>query len=527
MLFLTIINSVVIANAQTLLWRVDDSTFTSCSGNVLPLPHDEMFVVANSCVSGGEFSVFKYDENGNAIFRKTFDQRDVTNQLLDADGNLMVAGGTPDTVIDAYVAKIDTNGNEVWEAPIIEPGYTFIYYQHDLAFDNSGNSYLASSLVYPDMYPHKIAIHKISNSGSLIWARYFGDTVNLLSLPKVKVTTDGKILIACQQQAMDNSSGYLQLLEYDSSGNMIWHHEITDDSNGNGITMNVSDLSVSSDGSIYVCGNARILYIGPWKDYPYVVKLDSSGNKIWLKEIFGHGTIISTAYGHYYTGALGDDGSYYAAGHDTLFQIVVVKFSSDGDIMWVMNHLAMYDSSSGNLYTVKIHNGYLFAGGILADLANQDDYLVIASDQSGNIRWTARYNSQNNDNNDLASLDLDNDNNVLVSGRTTKGGTTDMYTTTIKYSNTVDGVPDVLKDDVSIRVFPNPASEDISILSGKPSIKIKSLVISDACGRKIKEVLWTDPFENHIDVRDFPSGIYFIRAKTEEGKLFSGKFVKQ
>src|SRR5438046_2252157 len=142
-----------------------------------------------------------------------------------------------------------------------------------------------------------------------------------------------------------------------------------------------------------------------------------------MKEIFDHGIILPGAYAYYLAGTLDEEGSYYAAGYDTLFHVVIVKFSTDGDVMWVMNHLPMYNTSSGSINNIKIHNGYLFAAGSLNSLANNTDYLVIASDLSSNIQWTARYNSQSNDYNYLASLAFDNDNNVLVSGITEKAGT--------------------------------------------------------------------------------------------------------
>src|SRR5205823_3536651 len=178
-------------------------------------------------------------------------------------------------------------------------------------------------------------------------------------------------------------------------------------------------------------------------------------------------------------------------------------------------------TSSGSINNIKIHNGYLFAAGSLNSLVNNTDYLMIASDLSSNVQWTARYNSQSNDYNDLASLAFDNDGNVLVSGRTEKAGTTDYYTTTIKYGHSANNTPSVSEDDVSFQVFPNPASDNINLLSSSPSTKINSMLIRDEWGRKIKEVVLIGTRENQIDIRDFPSGIYFLKIKTKDGKLFS------
>ena len=58
------------ADAQTLQWIKNDSSFNSGSGHVLALANNQMFVVANC--DGGSFAVLKYDENGNVIFQKNF-----------------------------------------------------------------------------------------------------------------------------------------------------------------------------------------------------------------------------------------------------------------------------------------------------------------------------------------------------------------------------------------------------------------------------------------------------------------------
>src|SRR5437870_3906336 len=116
--FFALINSVVFVNAQTLEWVDDDSTFNSGSGYVLSLPHNKMFVVCNSAIGPNKgFSVFKYDANGTAIFRKNFYDSSsfsywVSRQIADAEGNLFLAGNIVDSAYHPFffVSKIDTNG---------------------------------------------------------------------------------------------------------------------------------------------------------------------------------------------------------------------------------------------------------------------------------------------------------------------------------------------------------------------------------------------------------------------------------
>jgi hypothetical protein len=339
---------------------------------------------------------------------------------------------------------------------------------------------------------------------------------------------DGSIIIVGGQESAIPYHGYLEVLKYDADGNLIWHQEITDDSNGDDIGFRIVDLSIDHTGNIFVCGNASALDLGMGRDYPFVAKLTSSGDKIWIKEIFDHGIILIGAYGNYLTGTLGEDGSYYAAGYDTLFQIVIVKFSTDGDVLWVKNQLPMYNTSSGSINNLKFLNGYLFAAGVLNDLAHYSDYLIIASDVDGNVQWTARYNSGINDNNYLASLAFDNNGNVLVSGYSSIPLTYTHVTTTLKYGNFLTGVDDPGKNNFAAQAFPNPSSDIITIGESSATFPKNSFInILDEYGRNIKSVVYSNKPGALIDIHDLTPGIYFYQIIDGEGKVFDGKFVKQ
>src|SRR5258706_633500 len=73
LLFLLGIFSVEFSSAQTELWHIVDSTYGCYGGKVLPLPHNAMFVITDTNNPDG-YGVFKYDGNGNIIFRKLFPQ---------------------------------------------------------------------------------------------------------------------------------------------------------------------------------------------------------------------------------------------------------------------------------------------------------------------------------------------------------------------------------------------------------------------------------------------------------------------
>ncbi len=82
--------------------------------------------------------------------------------------------------------------------------------------------------------------------------------------------------------------------------------------------------------------------------------------------------------------------------------------------------------------------------------------------------------------------------------------------------------PSGLNENVSHKIdgvlFPNPAQNIISI---RLNVAINKIEILDSKGQLILEQK-----DNLIDISNLPSGIYLAKAFTENGKLFSSKFVK-
>jgi len=91
-----------------------------------------------------------------------------------------------------------------------------------------------------------------------------------------------------------------------------------------------------------------------------------------------------------------------------------------------------------------------------------------------------------------------------------KGGNTNQYLSTA-----------AIPDENKIRIFPNPATDNINIESQQPAI----IEISDDQGRLIK-TLASDGNNTTIDISDLTSGIYFFKAKTEKTVVVK-KFIKK
>jgi len=90
---------------------------------------------------------------------------------------------------------------------------------------------------------------------------------------------------------------------------------------------------------------------------------------------------------------------------------------------------------------------------------------------------------------------------------------TDIANTTYACPYFTVGIEEVITDNISAKVYPNPVSNDLNIECGE---KIESLDIYDALGRKVisKE---NTPKSTAIDVSNLDNGIYILKLRTSKG----------
>jgi len=84
--------------------------------------------------------------------------------------------------------------------------------------------------------------------------------------------------------------------------------------------------------------------------------------------------------------------------------------------------------------------------------------------------------------------------------------------------NNPNGLSETVHYNLDGFLFPNPAQNKISI---RLNVAINKIEILDPKGQLILEQK-----VNLIDISNLQSGIYFVKVITENGKLFSSKFIK-
>jgi len=102
---------------------------------------------------------------------------------------------------------------------------------------------------------------------------------------------------------------------------------------------------------------------------------------------------------------------------------------------------------------------------------------------------------------------------------------TEIYNTSVsnleEYTGT--GIEENQLLESSISIYPNPASGNIQVKSEK--LKVKSLEIYDMQGKHIKSIE-INSYKTSVDISALAKGMYFVKAKTENGVAVK-KFVKE
>ena len=263
--------------------------------------------------------------------------------------------------------------------------------------DNNGNTYSTGyfresitfgDITLTDVGGFDIFVVKYDPNGNVLWANSYGGT-SLDFVNNMSINADNHIVITGAFRSESISFGSFTLtnpnagdgancfyvMKIDTDGNVLWATTANCDSNCSG-----SDVDINSNGDIVVTGNfsGNTVTFGSitltnsyqFADDFFIVKYNSAGEVLWAK---GYG------------GNSEDTG-------------IGVVFDNTGNI----NFIGAFSSSEITLGVTT----YINSGGY--------DYLLVQFGSEGNISWMR--NAQGNGDDFAQDIDVDNDNNIFITG---------------------------------------------------------------------------------------------------------------
>ncbi len=324
---------------------------------------------------------------------------------VDTSGNVYVAGysdatwGSPvityTASADAFVAKLDSSGNLIWNTFLGGSGSDVGF---AIAVDGSGNVYVAghsTSTWGSPVITYTAGIDafaaKLDSSGNLIWNTFLGGGGTDAGYG-IAVDGSGNVYVAGEITATWGSpvitytAGYDAFAaKLDSNGALTWNTFLGGSGDDPGRA-----VAVDASGNVYVAGWSGATWGSPVRGFTlglgpdaFAAKLDASGNLIWNTFLGGSESDAGSGI------AVDRGGNVYVAGYSYAswgspvrafsggVDAFVAKLDSSGNLTWNAsgNPISGFNPTSGVNPTWNT-----FLGGSGLDWGN-----AIAVDESGNV----------------------------------------------------------------------------------------------------------------------------------------------
>jgi hypothetical protein len=265
-------------------------------------------------------------DNGKLVWLKTFGGRGIEiakDIVASPDGGYVIAGSTTSAgsgASDAYLVRIDEQGNVVWDKTYGGSGDDAVY-----SVVPSAGGYVACGRkdvsTVKDKKNFDLYVIKTDKDGKLVWEKTFGGN-EMEEGNGLAATADNGYIVAGMTGSKGNGNGDVWVVKLSKDGNIEWDRTFGGKARDYG-----NSVIQTPEGGFVVAGNSGE------KNKIYIIALDPTGKPLWEK-YYGSGnadiagSIIRNR-----------DGSFVVCGMtqatpNTKVDAMLLKISNTGDIVW-------------------------------------------------------------------------------------------------------------------------------------------------------------------------------------------------
>ena len=293
-------------------WHQTLGTYTMDHiGRSVQQTSDGGYIIAGEQGAGWQYSAFimKTDASGNMLWTRVignYDAYDTARCVKQTpDGGYIVAGMTQSFGAggaDAWLIKLDMNGNEQWNRTFGGPLFDAGNYV-DLTTD-TGYVIIGSTESYGTGGSADAWLIKTDSNGHEEWNKTFGGT-DYEDAAQIQQTTDGGFVFVGTKPVTDGTTD-IWVMKTDASGVTLWERTLGGTAYDTGYS-----IQQTTDGGYFVVGD----YTNPMTMDPevYAAKLDKNGNMKWNQTFDGNGSedhgyfgIQTANHGYLITGSTGN-----------------------------------------------------------------------------------------------------------------------------------------------------------------------------------------------------------------------------
>lgn len=308
------------------------------------------------------------------------------------------------------------------------------------------------------------------------WVQRYNGTANSFDLAaKMLIDNDNNILVYGSCNETGSLLDFL-IIKYNPAGEIIWSKLYNGSSNS---FDKINSACIDGSGNSYVTGYTTDSF---FQTNITTAKIDSSGNLIWIKVFLKSG--YSSGYGKDIM--LDNSGNIVICGavseSNGFTDIEVIKYSPAGAEIWNQTYNGDGNRNDVPVSINKDDSDNIIIAGTTALSPSNSDMIIINYDSSSSFKWKKTFGGNANQDDQMASMAVDADNNIYFCGsKFNNPGSYDYFYSKIDQSgntiwaNDYDGTGNSL--DISSAIFldsfcnvyitgfsrsdTNPGSEDI------------------------------------------------------------------
>jgi PKD repeat protein len=509
--------------------------------------------------------VQKLDSSGNFLWAKSYGSTgfDLGESIeVDGNGNVYTTGYFNETVdfdpntntlllvsnggIDAFIQKLDSNGNIAWAKNYGGPTQDI---SESLALDNYGNIYTTGHFGNTSDFDPNIGIANIASFGGLDGFILKLSTCISDNVIDTRTECDSLTWIDGITYSSTNNTATFTLTSSGGCDSLVTLDLTIINSTAGTDTITECDSITWIDGNTYIANNSTATFnivAGAANGCDSLVTLNLTINQspnasyTEINNGIGNHSFTNTSSGNYNQShwAFGDGNTLTTSNPN-------YTFSANGTYVVV---LTINDSTfSGSCFDYFLDTiivtgvptpAQCTAGFVMYPDTATGDVTVVNSSTGNNITYTWDFGDGSptsplfnpsytyatsgpfylcltiNDGSGCIDMYCDS---IGVNGVVFKQAG---FTINVIGTSIITDINEVIDVNTEFLIYPNPTSHQLTIVS---ELELNQINILNITGQKVKTI--TTQF-NTIDVSELPSGIYFIELITDE-KTITQKFVKE
>jgi len=367
-----------------------------------------------------------------------------------------------------------------------------------------------------------VLIQKTDTSGNEIWIKHYGG--NQLDFSRdFEILPDSGFLIVGTTESFGEGGRDVYIVRTDKNGDSIWTKTYGNSQHG----QEAYGIEKESDSVYVVAGfwGSNITYSAQ----VFIMKINLQGDTLAFRE-FGHSSVgdfphslCSTSDGGYVI--CGGQQNYM--GNLSLMQ-VIYKVDSNFNTQWVKQYGYSGHDEAMDIKECYDH-GFIMVGYSQQNNKGEDVYIV-RTDSIGDTLWTRTLGGAYDDR--AYSVVQTPDSGFAVVGNTYSygAGGSDAFFLKLKPNGditiSIGIVPELT--DLGIKLYPNPAKENITIDFKNTLTQEAELFIYNTLGQKVRSYsIKQQQSEISIGLIGIMPGIYYCELRTKDKIIGVGKFIKE